>query len=98
MAKTHTVEIPEWILLTLAAYGNMGEGEIPKLVQLWAESECKNRGLHEQLKAERNERYAELKKRVSNVWGSDVVSKIEGLASIAGAAIGEAGKKEGYIK
>lgn len=80
----HTVEIPEWALLTIATHGNMGSGEVPRMMQVWAEKECERLGLKEKLRKEREERYQDLKQRVSSLWGSDTVQKVEdATASLA---------------
>ena len=71
------VVIPKQILLTLAVYGNMGDGELPKIMQVWAERECLRVGLSEEVRLAREERYLELKRRVRNVVGSDVIGKLE---------------------
>lgn len=78
-----TVSIPESFLLTIAVYGNMGDGDLPKLMQIWAENKCKDLGLASEMSSLRNERYEELKQRVSNVFGSDTAERIEKIATLS---------------
>ena len=40
----HSVNIPEWALLTIAVHGNMGDGELPDMMKFWARDECKRLG------------------------------------------------------
>lgn len=75
-----SVEIPTVFLLTLAVFGNMGDGKIPDLMRAWAVSACERAGLDEELAQLRNDRYEELKKRVSKVYGSEMIGSVELMA------------------
>lgn len=88
MNKTeYKVSIPEWALLTIAVHGNMGDGELPDMMKDWATGECKRLGLDDKLEAERAERYAQLRARLANLLGDDVIEKIDQEVSIAAVAI-----------
>lgn len=49
----HEIKIPQAYLLILAARGKMGDGELPRLMQLWAEQECGRLGLRQQMLEEK---------------------------------------------
>lgn len=91
MAEKYTVEIPEWALLTLAAYGKMGDGEVPKLMQAWAKAECTRLGLQEKMQAEQERIYQELKRRAANVWGESMVERVELTGKVAGVILAKIG-------
>ena len=82
----HQVEVPEQFLVTLSVYGNMGDGDLPKVMQVWAERECARLGLADKVRVERESRYQELKRRVTNIMGSGTVDRLERF----GAALAEA--------
>ena len=79
MNKKHTVEIPEHYLLTIAAYGKMGDGELPDLMANWVRKMCNNLGLGSELHKLQDERRAELSRRLRNVLGSDFMDKTEAM-------------------
>lgn len=83
-----TVEIPTFYLLTIACYGSMGNGELPKLMQIWAQKLCRELNLSEELKKMQNERLEELRKRIVNVAGEDAMNKIEGEIKMAAQYMG----------
>lgn len=76
MSEKHTVEIPEFYLLTIAAYGNMGDGDLPKIMQIWAQRECKRLGIESKMIDLQKEHLRELEKRIRNVVGNDAVDKL----------------------
>lgn len=90
----HQVEIPESFLVTLSVYGNMGDGDLPKVMQLWAERECARLGLTDKVKTERENRYQELKRRVTNIMGSDTVDRLERFSAALAKAT-NSGRSEG---
>lgn len=67
MSQKFTVEIPEILLLILASRGNMGDDEIPRMMQLWAEGECKRLGLAEKVLQEKARNYAETTERIKRM-------------------------------
>lgn len=73
MSKEHTVEIPEFYLLTIAVHGNMGDGELPDLMKAWAQEACKKLGLGDKLRGLQNERRDELERRLRNALGNELV-------------------------
>ena len=77
MSDKVTVEIPKIWLLTLAGHGNMGSGDIPKLMQTWAETVCRENGLEEQMLEAKAQHFKELRDRLSNTMGSDTLESIE---------------------
>jgi hypothetical protein len=87
MSQKFTVEIPEILLLILASRGNMGDDEIPRMMQLWAEGECKRLGLAEKVLQEKARNYAEIKARVSAIIGSDTIEEVEKRVSVIASAI-----------
>jgi len=70
------VEIPEFYLLTIAVYGNMGDGDLPDLMKIWAQKVCKEVGLHEEMIKMQNEKLREQEKRLRNILGDDMVNDI----------------------
>lgn len=88
MRPTITVEIDKFYLLTIACYGNMGDGELPKIMQAWAQKTCKDVGLLEEFNQMQKERLAELRKRVVNVIGEDNMGKVEGEIKMAAQYMG----------
>lgn len=92
-SKEHAISIPESFLLTIAVHGNLGDGELPRFMQVWAEDYCKELGLTADLLSLKNEKYEELRKRVSNIFGSDTVANIERVAGLAGPVISDALRK-----
>lgn len=69
--------MPEHYLLILAAHGNMGDGEVPGLMRLWAEGECERLGLAQQMGAERERNLKLLEERLANVIGQQDVDRIK---------------------
>lgn len=62
----------------------MSDGELPKLMQLWAEKECERLGLRQVMLEEKNKLYQETKARAAAILGShtveDLESAVRGLA------------------
>lgn len=79
MANKHLVEIPDIYLLTIAVHGNMGDGELPDLMRVWATRLCRELGLEKELHQMQDERHAELRKRLQNALGERFVSDVEGV-------------------
>jgi len=77
MSQNHSIEIPEFYLLTIAVYGNMGDGELPDLMSTWARRLCKELSLDDELRKLQEERRLELRRRLQNVLGKDAVEEIE---------------------
>ena len=77
------VSIPQSFLLTLGAHGNMGDGELPSLMRIWAQRECQRLGLSKELKDLQAERIRDLQKRLTNVLGKDAVTMIEATVNEA---------------
>lgn len=69
--------MPEYYLLTLAVHGNMGDGELPDLIKNWAKKQCAALGLGDELKRLQIERHTELKRRLRNALGDDLVDEID---------------------
>lgn len=67
--NTVNVDIPTKLLLTIAVYGNMGDGELSSLYRTWAEKQCEQLGLTAELQAMQEEKFQELARRVNNVMG-----------------------------
>jgi hypothetical protein len=74
--KKYSVEIPEWYLLTIATWGNLGDNELPELMQLWAEKECNRLGLKEKLSAERKLKLEILTQRMKRTLGNELTEEI----------------------
>lgn len=75
--KKHTIEIPEYYLLTIAVHGKMGDGELPDLMRTWASRLCRELGLEDELQKLQDERLQELKRRLQNTFGDEFVAKVE---------------------
>lgn len=73
------VEIPIEFLLTVAVWGNMGDGELPDLMCNWAQRLCKENGLSDQLAERRRKKTEALSKRLKNVLGNDLFDKMTGI-------------------
>ena len=84
------VEIPVVYLLTIACYGNMGDGELPDLMRVWAERKCKELGYTEDLRKMREEKILTLKTRLTNVLGGELVGKLEEEIDVAVSLIKKA--------
>ena len=82
MSQKFTVEIPEILLLILASRGNMGDDEIPRMMQLWAEGECKRLGLAEKMIQEKARNYDEVKTRAVAILGASTVKEVEERVSV----------------
>jgi hypothetical protein len=76
MTDKLTVEIPEFFLLTIAVHGNMGGGELPDIMRVWAQNECQRLGLMDKYVQLQKDRLRELEKRIRNVLGNDAVDKL----------------------
>ena len=83
----HSVNIPEWALLTIAVHGNMGDGELPDMMKFWARDECKRLGLGEKLEELQEERFQEMRQRMTKVLGPEVIGKIERMAALGAAGV-----------
>ena len=85
-----TVEIPEYFLLTIAVHGNMGDGELPDLMRIWAQNECRRLGLDGKLKELQDERMRDLEKRIRNVMGDDAIDDLaDKIGKVAKAIKGQ---------
>ncbi len=73
----YIVKIPEWYLLVIATRGDMGDDDLPELVQTWAEKECARLGLNKKLREERRENLKRLRKRMKKALGNDLTKEIE---------------------
>ena len=82
-----TVEIPEYFLLTIAVHGSMGDGELPALMRIWAQNECRRLGLDGKLKELQDERLRDLEKRIRNVMGDDAMDELAGKIDKVAKAI-----------
>jgi hypothetical protein len=71
-----TVEIPKFYLLTIAAHGNMGDGELPKLMQTWAQIKCRELGLDPELISLQKERLRVMETNLRNVLGDDAMNSL----------------------
>ena len=80
------VDIPENYLLIIASHGNMGSGDLPTFMKMWAQKLCVENGLSEKLREAQIENTIQLRTRISNVLGTDSMQKID-------ASISEAIKK-----
>lgn len=78
--KTVTVEIPEAYLIILAVHGNMGDGEVPILMQDWAERQCKQLGLGRKMEDEKIKRYEIVRERATKILGPKMIEQIERTA------------------
>lgn len=77
LRKQYVVAIPEYFLLILAVGGNMGDGEIPSLMQEWARKEVKRLGFINQYVQMQVEHAGDLGKRLEKTLGLDVAKDIE---------------------
>ena len=80
--QNHTIQIPEAYLLILAAQGKMGSGEIPKMMQRWAEEACEQLGLQQKMLDEKRRNYEEVKARAQNILGSNTVAEVENKVAV----------------
>jgi len=71
-----SIEIPKQYLLIIAVHGNMGDGELPDIMRIWAQNECRRLGIEKQLIELQNDHLRELEKRMRNVLGDDVMDKL----------------------
>jgi len=89
----HTVEIPELFLLVIAIHGNMGDGELPDLMKIWARGECGRLGLSEKFRELQKECLDELRLRLRNTLGNDLMNDLENeidkVTGIIGGVIGQ---------
>lgn len=74
-----SIQIPKFYLLTIAAYGNMGDGELPDIMRKWAERSCLELGLGDQFRIMQQEKISEMRLRLKNVLGEEFVSEIDGM-------------------
>lgn len=63
---SHKVEIPESFLVMIAACGKMGDGELLRFHQFWAQGECSRLGLDDKVREYQKSVVAELKSRLKN--------------------------------
>lgn len=70
------VEIPKWYLLTLAVNGNMGDGELPTIMRIWAQKECERLGIYDEMRELQKDRPREMEKRLRGVLGDEAVGQI----------------------
>ncbi len=90
MTKEMQVEIPTVYLLTIACYGNIGDGELPDLIQTWAERKCKELGLEKRLHKMREEKISNLRVRLRNTLGKELVDKLEEEISMVASLVKKA--------
>jgi hypothetical protein len=86
-----TVKIPKSYLLTLAVYGNMGDGELPKLMQTWAQIRCRELGLDPELIALQKERLRSMEVNLRNVLGDGAIDSLSKQIKRAADIIKKAG-------
>lgn len=70
------ISIPLYYLLQIAVQGKLGSGELPSLMQRWAQNELRDNGYEEQLINAQNENIEIMKKNLKNVIGEDIVKTI----------------------
>jgi len=83
------VKIPKDYLLILAVHGNMGDGEIPDFMRIWAEKTCLQCNMETELRELQSERLKELKSRISKVLGEPAVNQITEECEAAGKVLHE---------
>lgn len=71
-----TIEVPVWYLIQVAVYGNMGTGELPKIMQNWAQKQLNEHGYDKVFKEEQNKRLKELLTSIHNVIGDEGIKII----------------------
>lgn len=59
----------------------MGSGDVPRLMQKWAEDQCKDLGIEDKMLEMKAEYTSELRQRLTNTLGSDAMSKVDSLIS-----------------
>lgn len=72
----HQVEIDEWYLLTIATHGTLGDGELPDLMERWAQQEVERLGLGGKLKELRLEKVRDLESKLRNTLGNEMVDSL----------------------
>jgi uncharacterized protein (DUF3820 family) len=80
---TIQVDIPENYLLIIAAHGNMGSGELPDFMKMWAQKICRENGLDSKLRELQIANAKELRSRISNTLGADAMERIDASISEA---------------
>lgn len=85
-----TIEVPEIFLLTVAVYGNMGDGELPDLMASWARKKCIELGLGGRLVELQEERREELESRLRKVMGEKFVNGLKNEIDMAIEKLGKA--------
>ena len=84
------VKIPvEW-LLTLAVHGNMGDGEIPDIMQRWAKNKLIEAGYQKEYSDRQREKIKEATQKIKNIIGDDKTSKVL-MGIVKGMAVIDAG-------
>lgn len=81
-----TIEIPINYLIQIAVYGNMGTGDLPDSIKLWATKKLTETGYDKQLKEAQRERLDQLRESIKNVLGKEEVQKID--EAIGNAIVG----------
>lgn len=72
-----TVQIPKHYLVNLATHGNMGTGELPKLMQIWASRQCREHGLHDDVVKALDEKIAQSRKNLTNMLGEEIMIELD---------------------
>ena len=70
------VEIPKMYLLIIAAHGNMGDGELPDMMKIWAQKECERLGIMKDLKLMQSAHLRELGSRLRNTLGDELFGEM----------------------
>lgn len=71
-----TVEIPEDYLITIAVFGNMGNGQLPYSMKAWAERELVKLGKIDKLVAMKAAKLSGMQKRLENIIGASKAEDI----------------------
>lgn len=72
-----TIEIPVFYLLQIAVYGNMGTGELPDLMKIYAQRILRGNGYSDILREEQDKSLKQLRNNLKNVLGNEGMSKID---------------------
>ena len=80
--KKIKVEMPVNWLLTLAVYGSMGDGKIPKFMQSWARGIVKENDLMNEYNELQRQHLKILKQQLVNTLGKENVQTIEATIAL----------------
>lgn len=78
-----TIDIPVYYLIQFAVSGNMGTGNLPDLIKVWAQRILREKGYSDLLKEEQKQNLEKLRKSLSNVVGKENMEKIDNAISDA---------------